>query len=298
MLNLSDSTLDDNALAGSLRDAPQKSQLLGTAMLNAIDCSVVVVQYHGHFTTSALLAVKTVVRWYPQLKANEEESLRTRLVLSGSEKITKKMRLVDAESARDLFLLHAQQLRQHRRDWQRQQRAASAAPQLKDAVASAASSVALQQPSQLLELCLAFLHEADDDEATILALAKVLCTPDGHGRVSLHQITAFLRRYTDKPTVVEEESDCEQETEQKEKEKEKKEVAADTQKKKEKEEETEAEAESEGGDGEDSVSSSSTAKWKGRVQQRRCSTSRLTYTKCHAQPSSSLPQRPSPSQPM
>ena len=84
MLNLSDSTLDDNALAGSLRDAPQKaiiliedidvafvergevatdgqsgggggggggrgggrgsgikkSQLLGTAMLNAIDCSV------------------------------------------------------------------------------------------------------------------------------------------------------------------------------------------------------------------------------------------------------------------
>jgi hypothetical protein len=46
-----------------------------------------------------LLAVKTVVRWYPQLKANEEESLRTRLVLSGSEKITKKMRLVDAESA-------------------------------------------------------------------------------------------------------------------------------------------------------------------------------------------------------
>jgi len=280
MLNLSDSTLDDNALAGSLRDAPQKSQLLGTAMLNAIDCSVVVVQYHGHFTTSALLAVKTVVRWYPQLKANEEESLRTRLVLSGSEKITKKIRLVDAESARDLFLLHAQQLRQHRRDWQRQQRAASAAPQLKDAVASAASSVALQQPSQLLELC---------------------CTPDGHGRVSLHQITAFLSRYTNKPTVVKEESDCEQETEQKEKEKEKKEkkeVAADTEKKKEKEEETEAEAESEGGDGEDSVSSSSTAKWKGRVQQRRCSTSRLTYTKCHAQPSSSLPQRPSPSQPM
>jgi hypothetical protein len=100
MLNLSDSTLDDNALAGSLRDAPQKSQLLGTAMLNAIDCSVVVVQYHGHFTTSALLAVKTVVRWYPQLKSNDNlESLRTRLVLSGSEKITKKMRLVDAESA-------------------------------------------------------------------------------------------------------------------------------------------------------------------------------------------------------
>ena len=72
MLNLLDSTLDDNALAGSLRDAPQKSQLLGTAMLNAIDCSVVVVQYHGHFTTSALLAVKTVVRWYPQLKANDK----------------------------------------------------------------------------------------------------------------------------------------------------------------------------------------------------------------------------------
>ena len=71
-------------------------------------------------------------------------------MLSGSEKITKKMRLVDAELARDLFLLHAQQLRQHRRDWQRQQRAASAAPQLKDdAVGSAASSVALQQPSQL-----------------------------------------------------------------------------------------------------------------------------------------------------
>ena len=153
----------------------------------------------------------------------------------------------------------------------------------------------------LHELCLAFPHEADDDEATILALAKALCTPDGRGRVSLHQITAFLSRYTDKPTVVEEESDCEQETEQKEKEKEKKEkkeVAADTEKKKEKEEETEAEAESEGGDGEDSVSSSSTAKWKGRVQQRRCSTSRLTYSKCHAQPSSSLPQRPSPSQPM
>ena len=175
-------------------------------------------------------------------------------MLSGSEKITKKMRLVDAESARDLFLLHAQQLRQHRRDWQRQQRAASAAPQLKDAVASAASSVALQQPSQLLELCLAFLHEADDDEATILALAKVLCTPDGHGRVSLHQITAFLSRYTDKPTVAEEESDGAEETEQKEKEQEKE---------KEKEEEKEEAAESEGDDGEDSVSSSSTAKWKG-----------------------------------
>ena len=44
---------------------------------------------------------------YPELKANEEEARRMKLVLSGSEEITKQMKLVDADSARDLFLLHA-----------------------------------------------------------------------------------------------------------------------------------------------------------------------------------------------
>lgn len=72
-------------------------------------------EHHGHFITSSLVAasvdVKTVERWYPDLKANEEESRRMKLILSGSESITKQLRLVDADCTRDLFLLHAQQLR-------------------------------------------------------------------------------------------------------------------------------------------------------------------------------------------
>eukprot|EP01043_Picozoa_sp_COSAG02_P047662 COSAG02_NODE_4591_length_5182_cov_5.857761_3_plen_939_part_00 len=76
-------------------------------------------EFHGHFLTSMLIAasvdLKVVERWFPDLKANEEESRRMKLVLSGSETITKQMRLVDADSARDLFLLHAQQLRRSTR---------------------------------------------------------------------------------------------------------------------------------------------------------------------------------------
>ena len=49
-----------------------------------------------------------VEKWYPDLKATVAEGRRMALALSGSKDLTKELRLVDAETARDLFLLHCQ----------------------------------------------------------------------------------------------------------------------------------------------------------------------------------------------
>lgn len=97
-------------------------------------------EHHGHFFTSSLIAaavdLKTVQIWYPDLKANEEEARRMKLVLSGSDSITKQLRLVDAEAARDLFLLHAQQLRRSTRPLSLEDEGSPAEPQTKLGIAA------------------------------------------------------------------------------------------------------------------------------------------------------------------
>ena len=157
-------------------------------------------EHNGFFTTSALLAagldLALVIRWYPDLKANEEESRRMKLVLSGAEKMTKKMKLVDAESARDLFLLHAQQLRQNRRR--------SASSSSEEEGEEAGSALAPPQGLVRTRSAEALSAEAEanaQDRALAASLVSCLIDDESHiGKCSLWQLEHFLALHSH-PTI-------------------------------------------------------------------------------------------------